>query len=152
MKRLLEGYPKVFFACHVRHVRDPETGRQLSAHQASILDHLDDKEPTSLTVLAKHMGVTASTMSLSIERLVRSGHVLREKDAVDARRVCLRLTPDGSRIKAMQKVLDPELVYDLLTRLSPEDREAGLRGLELLATAADQQVQSKRQRPPESNR
>ena len=148
VQRLLEGYPKIFFACHVRHVRDPETGRELSAHQASILDHLDDKEPTSLNVLAKHMGVTASTMSLSIERLVRSGHVLRERDLVDARRLRLRLTRDGSRIKSMQKVLDPELVHDLLSRLSPEDREAGLRGLELLAAAAEQQVQSKQQQRP----
>jgi len=152
VRRLLAGYPKIFFACHVRHVRDPETGRELSAHQASILDHLDDKEPTSLMVLAKHMGVTASTMSLSVARLVRSGHLLREKDPGDARRVCLRLTRDGSRIKSMQKVLDPDLVYDLLTRLSPEDREAGLRGLELLAAAAEQQVQSRQQRLPESNR
>lgn len=152
MQRLLQAYPKIFFACHVRHVRDPETGKELSAHQASILDHLDDKEPTSLTLLAKHMGVTASTMSLSIERLVRSGHVLREKDPADGRRVHLRLTAEGLRIKSMQKVLDPNLVYDLLARVSPEDREAGLRGLELLAAAAEQQVQSKQQDAPESIR
>lgn len=143
VRRLLEAYPKIFFACHVRHVRDPETGKELSAHQASILDHLDDRQPTSLMVLARHMGVTASTMSLTVDRLVRSGHLLREKDAADARRVCLRLTADGLRIKSMQKVLDPECVHDLLARLSPEDREAGLRGLELLARAAEQQVQSK---------
>ena len=150
MQRLLAAYPKIFFACHVRHLRDPETRKELSAHQASILDHLDDTEPTSLMVLAKHMGVTASTMSLSIERLVRSGHVLREKDPDDARRLCLRLTTDGSRIKSMQKVLDPDLVGDLLRRLPEEDREAGLRGLELLAVAAEQQVQSK-QKPREPN-
>jgi DNA-binding MarR family transcriptional regulator len=146
VRRLLEFYPKIFFACHVRHVRDPETHKQVSAHQASVLDHLDDKEPTSLMILAKHMGVTASTMSLTVERLVRSGHVVRAKDAGDARRVCLRLTPAGLRIKNMQKVLDPERVSDLLSLLSVEDREAGLRGLELLAAAAEQQVQLKNTR------
>ena len=108
-----------------------------------MLDHLDDKESTSLMILAKHMGVTASTMSLTVERLVRSGHVVRTKDAGDARRVCLRLTPAGLRIKNMQKVLDPERVSDLLSLLSMEDREAGLRGLELLAAAAEQLIQSK---------
>ena len=146
VRRLLEGYPKIFFACHVRHVRDSETNKELSANQASILDHLDDKEPTSLMVLAKHMGVTASTMSLSINRLVRSGHVRREKDPADGRRVQLRLTAAGSRIKSMQKVLDPDLVYDLLALLTPADREVGLRGLELLAAAAEQQVQSRQQK------
>ena len=111
--------------------------------QAGILDHLDEVEPTSLMTLAKHMGVTASTMSLTVDRLVRGGHVVREKDPEDGRRVCLRLTPAGLRIKNMQKVLDPERVHAMLAELSPEDREAGLRGLEVLASAAEQRVQSK---------
>ncbi len=144
MRLLLQAYPKIFFACHVRHVRDPETSKVSSAHQASILDHLDDLEPSSLMTLAKHMGVTASTMSLTVDRLARGGHVVREKDPKDGRRVCLRLTPAGLRIKNMQKVLDPELVSAMLSELSPEDREAGLRGLEVLAGAAERQVQSKR--------
>ena len=144
MRLLLQAYPKIFFACHVRHVRDPETSKVISAHQASILDHLDDLEPTSLMTLAKPMGVTASTMSLTVDRLARGGHVVREKDPKDGRRVCLRLTPAGLRIKNMQKVLDPELVSAMLSELSPEDREAGLRGLEVLAGAAERQVQSKR--------
>jgi len=152
VQRLLQDYPKIFFACHVRHVRDPETNKELSANQASILDHLDDKEPISLMVLAKHMGVTASTMSLSIDRLVRSGHVRREKDRADGRRVHLRLTAEGLRIKSMQKVLDPDLVYDLLARLTPADREAGLRGLELLEAEAGQQVQSRQRKPPQTGR
>ena len=143
VRRLLEAYPRIFFACHVRHVRDPETSKVISAHQASILDHLDDVEPTSLMTLAKHMGVTASTMSLTVDRLARGGHVVREKDPKDGRRVCLRLTPAGLRIKNMQKVLDPELVRAMLAELSSEDREAGLRGLEVLAGAAELQVQSK---------
>jgi len=143
VRRLLEAYPKIFFACHVRHVRDPETSKVISAHQAGILDHLDEIEPTSLMTLAKHMGVTASTMSLTVDRLVRGGHVVREKDPEDRRRVCLRLTPAGLRIKNMQKVLDPERVHAMLAELSPEDREAGLRGLEVLASAAEQRVQSK---------
>ena len=42
--QVLELYPKIFFACHTRHVRDPSTRRVLSAHQASILDHLDARE------------------------------------------------------------------------------------------------------------
>ena len=32
-------YPRIYFACHTRHVRDPQTQRTLSRHQASVLDH-----------------------------------------------------------------------------------------------------------------
>src|SRR5215472_17217846 len=96
IRRVLELYPRVFLACHTRHVRDTRSGRVLSAHQASILDHLDEVEPTGLLELAKHLGVTASTMSLTIDRLVRGGYVRKQADRVDRRRVGLRLTRAGA--------------------------------------------------------
>ena len=106
--------PKSDFACHKRHVRDERAQQVLSSHQASVLDHLDDVEATALFDLARHMGVTASTMSLAIDRLERSGYVLRERSTVDRRRVDLRLTAAGVRIKKQQKVLEPELVAAVL--------------------------------------
>jgi DNA-binding MarR family transcriptional regulator len=139
-KRLMDLYPRIFFACHKRHVRDPETRNVLSAHQASILDHLDELEPTSLTGLADHMGVTLSTMSLGVERLVRRGYVLRSRDPKDARRIHLRLSARGARLRDAQSVLDPERVRKLLECLAPEELESGLRGLALLAAAADESM------------
>jgi DNA-binding MarR family transcriptional regulator len=62
---VLTLYPRIYFACHTRHVRDPQSQRLLSRHQASILDHLDELEPTTVIDLARHMGVTPATMSLA---------------------------------------------------------------------------------------
>jgi len=141
-RRLLELYPRIFFACHARHRRDPASRRLLSAHQGSILDHLDAREPTSMNGLARHMGVTASTMSLSVDRLERLGYVRRARDARDRRRVHLTLTPAGVRVKEAQSVLEPERVCSLLAQLSPAQREAGIRGLEILAEAAERYMAS----------
>jgi DNA-binding MarR family transcriptional regulator len=142
-RQLLELYPRIFFACHTRHVRDPRTRRILSAHQASILDHLDEREPVTLLELARHMGVTASTMSLHVERLVRRGYVLRERDSRDARRLRVRISASGMRIREANSVLDPVRVRALLSRLSAEERQAGVRGLEILARAANEEVQER---------
>ena len=133
---LMDCYPKIYFACHTRHVQDEETNQRLSAHQASILDHLDELEPTSLLKLTGHMGVTASTMSLTVDRLVRAGYVTRDRDALDARKVALRLTTDGARLKERKSVLDRELVAAMLGRMKPRERAEGLAGLEMLAKAA----------------
>src|SRR5205814_10324786 len=92
MTAVMTLYPRIYFACHTRHVRDPQSQRLLSRHQASILDHLDAIEPTTVMELAGHMGVTAATMSLSIDRLERKGYVVRVKDATDRRRAHVRLT------------------------------------------------------------
>jgi DNA-binding MarR family transcriptional regulator len=142
VETVLRCYPQIYFACHRRHVRDEQTARVLSAHQASVLDHLDDVESTSLLDLARHMGVTASTMSLTVDRLERGGYVTRVRSTEDRRRVDLRLTPAGVAIKRQQKVLEPDLVAAVLDRLNEQDRGHALRGLELLAEAASKMAAS----------
>lgn len=142
VETVLRCYPQIYFACHRRHVRDRKTQSVLSAHQASILDHLDDVEGTSMLELAKHMGVTASTISLTADRLERAGYVRRDRGKQDARRVDLRLTPAGVRIKRQQKVLEPELIAAMLGKLDEQRRRKALRGLEWLAEASRELVES----------
>ena len=140
MTAVMTLYPRIYFACHARHVRDPQSQRLLSRHQASILDHLDELEPTTLSDLARHMGVTAGTMSLAVDRLERKGYVVRLKDAKDRRRVHVRLTTAGVRVREAGSVLDPERVRSLVARLSDADRSRAVEGLALLARAAQDQV------------
>jgi DNA-binding transcriptional ArsR family regulator len=105
MTAVMTLYPRIYFACHTRHVRDPQSQRLLSRHQASILDHLDELEPTTVMDLAGHMGVTAGTMSLSIDRLERKGYVVRLKDAKDRRR---RIYIDGKGDGWIDLTVDPD--------------------------------------------
>jgi DNA-binding MarR family transcriptional regulator len=130
-------------------VRDPKSRRVLSAHQGSILDHLDAREPVMLLELARHMGVTPSTMSLEVEQLVRKGYVTRERDTKDGRRLMLRLSSSGVRVREANSVLDTERVQKMLARLSREECAAGIAGLALLAKAASEQTEElrKRRRP-----
>jgi MarR family transcriptional regulator, organic hydroperoxide resistance regulator len=144
MTAVMTLYPRIYFACHTRHVRDPQSQRMLSRHQASILDHLDEIEPTTVMDLAGHMGVTAGTMSLAIDRLERKGYVVRLKDAKDRRRVHVRLTGAGVRVREASSVLDPARVEALVARLSDQDRERAIEGLGLLARAAQEQMHASR--------
>jgi len=149
VRQLMEFYPRIYFACHRRHVRDPKSRRVLSAHQGSILDHLDAREPVMLLELARHMGVTPSTMSLEVQQLVRKGYVTRERDTKDGRRLMLRLSSGGVRVREANSVLDTERVRKMLARLSREECAAGIAGLALLAKAASAQTEElrKRRRP-----
>jgi DNA-binding MarR family transcriptional regulator len=133
--RVFRDYPRIYFACHRKHVRDPKTGAQVSAHQVGILDHLDADAPTTLSDLAAHMGVTPATMSIAVGRLVDQGYVTRVLDPVDRRKAQLRLTDAGARVCAANSVLEPGLVEEMLDQLSARDRNAALHGLELLAKA-----------------
>lgn len=142
-RQLLAQYPRIFFACHTRHVRDPETQREVSAHQASILDHLDTDTPTTVGELARHMGVSPSTMSLALSRLERGGWVARRPDPEDGRRVGVIVTAAGARIREAQSVLEPDRVRLLLSQLSAKERGRALEGLALLAGAAEKVMHGK---------
>jgi DNA-binding MarR family transcriptional regulator len=139
-RQVMTLYPRIYFACHTRHVRDPDSAGLLSRHQASVLDHLDEIDPTTVNGLARHMGVTAATMSLALDRLERKGYIVRTRDAADRRRVHVRLTTAGVRIREATSVLDPSRVEALLARMSDHDRDAAVRGLALLADAAQRQL------------
>src|SRR4029453_10395583 len=136
MTAVMTLYPRIYFACHTRHVRDPQNSRVLSRHQASILDHLDEIAPTTVMDLAGHMGVRAPTLSLAIVRLGGKGYVVRLKDAKDRRRVHVRLTTAGVRVREASSVLDPARVEALVARLTDEERTRAIEGLGLLADAA----------------
>ena len=137
VERLLRAYPRIFMACHVRHVRDETTGEVLSQRQASVLDHLDEREGMALKDLAAHMGVTPSSMCLMADRLERMGYLRRKADAGDKRRVSLVLTPAGVAMQKRQKVLEPKLIERMLRQMGQQERERALKGLELLAAAAE---------------
>jgi len=138
--KLMKLYPRIFFACHQRHRRDPKTRREISRHQASILDHLDPIEPTLVGELAAHMGVTPATMSLSLDRLERQEYVVRQRDRDDRRRVNVLLTEAGVRMKEAGSVLEPDRVRALIESLKPAERRVAIQGLELLAGAANEMM------------
>jgi DNA-binding MarR family transcriptional regulator len=142
---VLDAYPRIYFACHTRHVRDPQTGADLSVHQASILDHLDEIDAMTMSDLAGHMGVTIATMSLAIDRLEEKKYVTRHRDPKDRRRVLLRLTAAGARVREAKSVLDPVRVERVLGQLSPADRKRALEGLALLARASGAHMKGSRQ-------
>ncbi|HZY82321.1 MAG TPA: MarR family transcriptional regulator [Cyclobacteriaceae bacterium] len=140
---LEQFYPRIYLACHTRHVNDPGKDVRLTQNQASILDHLDEEEPVTLQELSLHMGVTPSTMSITINRLVTLGYVQRDKDKGDSRRVRLKLSKEGLKIKKSKSVLDSDRVVSMLKRLTEEELKTALKGLGLLSYAAELEMKSR---------
>jgi len=134
---ILDLYPRIFLACHTGHRRDPESRKVLSDSQASLLDHLDEVESIRMTDLARHLGITPSSASLAVSRLVARGYVARSKSPGDGREVRLRLSPAGRRVRDAQEVLNPALVQRLVSRLGPREQVRAIEGLSLLAREAN---------------
>ena len=136
VEAVLTAYPTIHTAFKRRQVRDPSSGRRLSNHQAGILEHLDPVKPITVGALARLLRVTPATISIQLSRLLRLRLVARERDEEDARRVLIRLTEQGSRLRAERSLLDPDRVRAALERLEGVEQESAVGGLRILARAA----------------
>lgn len=142
---LLRTLPRIVAACRPRGDGPTSRGsRRVSARQAEILAYLDEDDPTMVGELAEHVGVTASTMSLTLKRMEEGGLVRRERDPADRRVMNVRLTPGGREIRDATAMLDPERVHRMLLELGVEERHAVVRALVLLGDAADGMVRRRK--------
>jgi len=142
--RLMAAYPIVYQACHREHLRTDEAGRTLTENQLRILDHLTGPRPATLSKLAEHMGVSRSTMSVTVRRLMRAGYLARTPAKDDRRSFALTLTAAGRRIQEQNTVLDPALVEKMIRMLSAEEAERAVAGLERLAGCAARQLKQRK--------
>jgi len=142
---ILDALARVRRACRPRYAQDPAGGQRISAHQGRVLAFLDGADPTMVGELAEHMGVTASTMSLTLKRMEDAGYVRRDRDPADRRVTDVRLTEAGVRTRDAQRELDPDRLDRALGLLDPAERRDALRGLALLAAAADRLLRRERE-------
>lgn len=134
---VLDALPRIQRACRPLFREDPQGGERVSAHQARVLAFLDPADPTMVGELAEHLGVTASTMSITLKRLEEAGYVRRDRDPLDRRVTNVRLTEAGTRVRDAARELDPARVERMLAFLDPLSRQEAVRALAALAEAAD---------------
>lgn len=142
---LLDSLARIQRAGRPPFAQDPQGGARVSAHQGRILAFLDEAEPVMVGELADHLGVTASTMSLTLGRLEVAGYIRRDRDPADRRVANVRLTEAGVRARDARRELDPDRLGRMLSLLDPAERREALRALVRLAGAADRLVQRERE-------
>ena len=115
------AFPRIYLSCHTRHQRRRSTTQRLSPRDADILAHLDEHHSLTPRVLAKHLGVSRSTLSEALKRLARLGYVTPAKqNGADAPRRMERVLLTGQGAAAMHdaSVLETERLERMLRQLS----------------------------------
>lgn len=85
-------------------------------------------QPTSNEV-AKKLGVTPGTLSVSIQNLVKKGYVERLSSPNDRRVVRLSLTKKGKLVYRLHHKFHTEMVEKTLTGLEKEEAQVLIKGL-----------------------
>jgi MarR family transcriptional regulator, organic hydroperoxide resistance regulator len=78
-------------------------------HAGLVALHLLDDGPLAQADLARAARVEAQTMSRTLERLERAGHIRREPHPTDRRRILVARTPEGDAALARAQVVERDL-------------------------------------------
>jgi len=121
-----------------RRIRGNRADGDVGDSQLSVLFQLDLRGPLTPSQLAALEHVTPPSMNRTVNGLEESGLVSRERDAGDARKVLVTLTPEASAVLTETRRLRAVWFSDELATLTPDERaalDAALPALRKLAGA-----------------
>jgi DNA-binding MarR family transcriptional regulator len=105
--------------------------------QAKLLYLLGVAGDLHMSDLVHRLGVSLSTVSGLVDRIVDHGLAHRREDPADRRQVVVGLTPAGVELLGRFRELNVRQMRELLLLLDDDELRVVLRGLEALARAAE---------------
>jgi DNA-binding MarR family transcriptional regulator len=96
---------------------------ELSKQQLVLLKKLFDQGRASVTELSERLGLSVSATTISVDRLVRLGLIIRTRDEADRRVVWLELSDEAlSKLRCFKEQRDVFLLK-MLQHLSEEEAD-----------------------------
>ena len=112
--------------------------------QAKLLYLLGAAGDLHMADLVVRLGVSLSTISGLVDRVVDHGFASRREDAADRRQVVVALTPEGTAFIDRFRELNARQMRDLLDRLDDEELAMVRRALVALTRAANEQASTRK--------
>ena len=95
--------------------------------QFAILNFLNTKGDHKMTDMAKFMNVSTAAITGIIDRLAKSGYVVRKHDPDDRRIVQVKITPKGNDLVKKSFHQRRQMIIDMFGKISHKEREDYLR-------------------------
>ncbi|MCX5894510.1 MAG: MarR family transcriptional regulator [Proteobacteria bacterium] len=102
----------------------------LRVSQIKALFAFKDAHCLSMKELAENVGVKLSNMTMMIDTLIKDGIAERDRDDSDRRKVMVRLTPQGEKIRAQFLAHRRKVAKSIFSHLTEEDKQKLLNSFE----------------------
>ena len=110
--------------------------------QAATLETLRIEGPLRMGELGRRLGITPSTLTRNLQRLLDAGHIKREVHPGDGRGAVIALTAQGGRLADELEHQEETFAGAILGRIDPEKRAAVVERLGDLLIAVRDATQS----------
>lgn len=108
-----------------------DNGISLSITEVHTLEAIEKlKDNNKMSDVASSLNITASTLSININRLVKKGYVIKEQDSVDRRITHLLLTKQAKNVLKIHHQFHKELINSFLMDLKVHEDKVLLESLE----------------------
>lgn len=98
-----------------------ELNSELTAPQLFMLAMISKENTPKQSHLADKLGVKPSAITVMIDRLVQSGHVIRKHHETDRRIVLVENTAEGTAVLAQANDVQKKVIARGLSQLPPEE-------------------------------
>lgn len=83
----------------------------------------------NMSAVAKQLNVTIGTLTITVNRLVKKGYVIRQRSNIDRRVVHLALSEKGQRAYAHHKHFHEQMIDGVMKHLSQEELQVLIKAL-----------------------
>ncbi len=125
--KLNEIMPVIMREFAKRHNDDALYKGKITFPQFFALDFLNRETSLKMTDLAHFMNVTTAATTGIVDRLVKSGYILRLSEPSDRRVIKIKITPRGSELVDKVHRERRKMAIDIFSRIKDKDRQDYLR-------------------------
>lgn len=126
--RILRSFGRVY----TEKIADGNTNikSDLRVSQIKALFAFKDESCLSMKELADNVDVKLSNMTMMVDSLIKDGIAQRDRDETDRRKVMVRLTPLGEKIRAQFRSHRRKVAKSIFSHLTEDDKQALLASLD----------------------
>lgn len=108
-------------------------GIKLSMSEVHVLEAIDNLAEPSMSNISQKLGITAGSLSVSINTLFQKGFVRRYHDQEDRRKVLIALEQKASEVLSVHEVFHKQMIEAIFQDLRIEEDEVLVQSLRKVA-------------------
>ncbi|MBQ8527354.1 MAG: MarR family transcriptional regulator [Lachnospiraceae bacterium] len=97
--------------------------KNVTVNDMHVIEAIGTETSKNMSTVAKMLGVTMGTLTISVNSLVKKGYVERVRSEEDRRVVLVSLTAQGKKVYAQHRKFHDEMILSITSQLDEEEKK-----------------------------
>lgn len=106
-----------------------EEYKDVTTNDMHVIEAIGTDSPKNMTAVAKALGVTTGTLTISVNSLVKKGFVERVRSEEDRRVVLVSLSGKGREAYRHHQIFHEEMIEGVVAQMSEEEKQVLIKAL-----------------------